>query len=204
MQLRWNWLSVWLPVTNAWNCNSLYTAFSSNVGAWGLWACSLFLSSCRCKGYDRHGGSVQFLDHQNHYGDLLLWVGVCHPWHWYVASVGEWYKNFFFILFTHTLRRHNFGIISTPGHKSDRMSSVYMIMINKGGCTKMLYFMTRGRGSCAKAWSYIHIVKLLFSFKIFPIPGLNWCILMMDKKNHDPLDFFNFFHGADNLRIICW
>ena len=32
-----------LPVTNAWNCHS-YTAFSSNVGAWGMWACSLFLS----------------------------------------------------------------------------------------------------------------------------------------------------------------
>ena len=31
-----------LPVT--WNCHSLYTAFSSNVGAWGMWACSLFLS----------------------------------------------------------------------------------------------------------------------------------------------------------------
>ena len=33
-----------LPVTDAWNCQSLYTAFSSNVGAWGMWACSLFLS----------------------------------------------------------------------------------------------------------------------------------------------------------------
>ena len=33
-----------LPVPNAWNCLSLYTAFSSNVGAWGMWACSLFLS----------------------------------------------------------------------------------------------------------------------------------------------------------------
>ena len=33
-----------LPVTNAWNCHSMYTAFSSNVGAWGMWACSLFLS----------------------------------------------------------------------------------------------------------------------------------------------------------------
>ena len=33
-----------LPVTNAWNCHSLYTVFSSNVGAWGMWACSLFLS----------------------------------------------------------------------------------------------------------------------------------------------------------------
>ena len=33
-----------LPVTNAWNCHSLYTAFSSNVGACGMWACSLFLS----------------------------------------------------------------------------------------------------------------------------------------------------------------
>ena len=33
-----------LPVSNAWNCHSLYTAFSSNVGAWGMWACSLFLS----------------------------------------------------------------------------------------------------------------------------------------------------------------
>ena len=35
---------VQLPVPNAWNCHSLYTAFSSNVGAWGMWACSLFLS----------------------------------------------------------------------------------------------------------------------------------------------------------------
>ena len=33
-----------LPFTNAWNCHSLYTAFSRNVGAWGMWACSLFLS----------------------------------------------------------------------------------------------------------------------------------------------------------------
>ena len=33
-----------LPITNAWYCHSLYTAFSSNVGAWGMWACSLFLS----------------------------------------------------------------------------------------------------------------------------------------------------------------
>ena len=35
-----------LPVTNAWNCHSLYTAFSSNVGTWGMWhwACSSFLS----------------------------------------------------------------------------------------------------------------------------------------------------------------
>ena len=35
-----------LPVT--WNCHSLYTAFSSNVGAWGMWACSLFLSLFHC------------------------------------------------------------------------------------------------------------------------------------------------------------
>ena len=34
-----------LPVPNAWNCHLSYTAFSSNVGAWGMWACSLFLSS---------------------------------------------------------------------------------------------------------------------------------------------------------------
>ena len=33
-----------LPVPNAWNCHLSYTAFSSNVGAWGMWACSLFLS----------------------------------------------------------------------------------------------------------------------------------------------------------------
>ena len=44
VQLGWNWFFVRLPVTNAWNCHSLYTAFSSNVGAWGMWACSLFLS----------------------------------------------------------------------------------------------------------------------------------------------------------------
>ena len=25
-----------MPVNNAWNCHSLYTAFSSNVGAWGM------------------------------------------------------------------------------------------------------------------------------------------------------------------------
>ena len=37
-----------LPVPNAWNCHSLYTAFSSNVGAWGMWACSLFLSFSLC------------------------------------------------------------------------------------------------------------------------------------------------------------
>ena len=37
-----------LPVTNAWNCHSLYKAFSSNVGAWGMWACSLFLSLKMC------------------------------------------------------------------------------------------------------------------------------------------------------------
>ena len=43
-QLRQNWFSVRLPVTNAWICLSLYTAFSSNVEAWGMWACSLFLS----------------------------------------------------------------------------------------------------------------------------------------------------------------
>ena len=34
-----------LPVPNIWNCHSLYTAFSSNVGAWGVWACSLFFHS---------------------------------------------------------------------------------------------------------------------------------------------------------------
>ena len=44
VQLKWNWFSVWLPVTNSWNCHSLYTAFSRNVGAWGMWACPLFLS----------------------------------------------------------------------------------------------------------------------------------------------------------------
>ena len=48
VQLRWNWFSVRLPVTNAWNCHSLYTAFSSNVGAWGMWACSLFLPYLQC------------------------------------------------------------------------------------------------------------------------------------------------------------
>ena len=37
-------LFVRLPIPNAWNCHSLYTAFSGNVGAWGMWACSLFLS----------------------------------------------------------------------------------------------------------------------------------------------------------------
>ena len=44
VQLGWNWFFVPLPVTNAWNCHLLYTAFSSNVGAWGMWACALFLS----------------------------------------------------------------------------------------------------------------------------------------------------------------
>ena len=44
VQLRWNWFSVQLPITNASNCHLLYTAFSGNVGAWGMWACSLFLS----------------------------------------------------------------------------------------------------------------------------------------------------------------
>ena len=33
VQLRGNWFSVRLPVTYAWNCRSLYIAFSSNVGA---------------------------------------------------------------------------------------------------------------------------------------------------------------------------
>ena len=44
VQLWWNWFSVWLPVTNAWNWHTLYSAFSGNVGAWGMYACSLFLS----------------------------------------------------------------------------------------------------------------------------------------------------------------
>ena len=44
VQLRWNWFSVRLPVTNVWNCHSLYTTFSSTVGVWGMWACSIFLS----------------------------------------------------------------------------------------------------------------------------------------------------------------
>ena len=44
VQLRWNWFSVRLPVTNAWNWYSLYSAFSGNVRAWGNWAFSLFLS----------------------------------------------------------------------------------------------------------------------------------------------------------------
>ena len=39
------WFSVRLPVINAWNCIFLYTAFSSNVGAWGMWASLLTLSS---------------------------------------------------------------------------------------------------------------------------------------------------------------
>ena len=49
--LIWSfWGAIYIPffvrltVPNAWNCHSLYTAFSSNVGAWGVWACSLFLS----------------------------------------------------------------------------------------------------------------------------------------------------------------
>ena len=49
MKVITNWFSVRLPVTNAWNCHSLYTAFSSNVGAWGMWACSLFLSFPQCR-----------------------------------------------------------------------------------------------------------------------------------------------------------
>ena len=45
--LIWSfWGAIYIPFfdTNAWNCHSLYTAFSSNVGAWGMLACSLFLS----------------------------------------------------------------------------------------------------------------------------------------------------------------
>ena len=44
---RYAFLQEMLIWSNAWNCHSchsLYTAFSSNVGAWGMWACSLFLS----------------------------------------------------------------------------------------------------------------------------------------------------------------
>ena len=33
-----------LPLTDAWNCHLLYTAFSSNGRAWGMRAYSLFLS----------------------------------------------------------------------------------------------------------------------------------------------------------------
>ena len=51
MQLRWNWFSVRLPLTNAWHCHSLYTAFSSNGGTWGMWDCSLFLSVLLCIKY---------------------------------------------------------------------------------------------------------------------------------------------------------
>ena len=40
----WLWFSVELPIIYAWHCHLLYAALSSNVGACGMWACSLFLS----------------------------------------------------------------------------------------------------------------------------------------------------------------
>ena len=56
---------VGLPVPNAWNCHSLYTAFSSNVGVWGMWASSLFLSflffsCCNCRSFmvNKNTGTV--------------------------------------------------------------------------------------------------------------------------------------------------
>ena len=58
-----------LPVTYAWNCHSLYTAFSSNVGAWGMWACSLFLHYSSyfipffCPGY---------------FSEMAWWVDICY------------------------------------------------------------------------------------------------------------------------------
>ena len=38
------WFSIWMPMTSAWHCHLLYVALSSNVGAWGMWVCSLCLS----------------------------------------------------------------------------------------------------------------------------------------------------------------
>ena len=56
--LIWSfWGAIYIPffvrllIPNAWNCHSLYTAFSSNVGAWGMWACSLFLSNQQIEYY---------------------------------------------------------------------------------------------------------------------------------------------------------
>ena len=40
----WLWFSVQLPIIYVWHCHSLYAALSINVGAWGMRACSLFLS----------------------------------------------------------------------------------------------------------------------------------------------------------------
>ena len=37
----WLWFSVF-PFIHALNCHSLCAALSSNVGAWGMWACSLY------------------------------------------------------------------------------------------------------------------------------------------------------------------
>ena len=43
----WLWFSVGLPIIYACHCHLLYAALSSNVRAWGMWACSLFFSFCQ-------------------------------------------------------------------------------------------------------------------------------------------------------------
>ena len=40
----WLWFYFQLPIIYALHCHLLCAAWSSNVGAWGMWACSLFLS----------------------------------------------------------------------------------------------------------------------------------------------------------------
>ena len=63
------WFSLRLPVTYAWNCLSLYTAFSRNGGAWSMWACSLFLSFSNVQRYQYFCYTqTQTLNEKQHWG----------------------------------------------------------------------------------------------------------------------------------------
>ena len=85
--------SVRLPVTNACNRHSLYTAFFSNVRVWGMWACSIFFSFIYLsleKGVDLHWNKLES-------------NAFCQVW----VKLTQWLK-FFFSNFVNTfLLFHN-------------------------------------------------------------------------------------------------
>ena len=86
--------------------HSLYTAFSSKVGAWGLWACSLFLHYRQDSWLEGYPFYLQFLSWWSKFTCMFMWLfrdainmyfSNCYPLAF--TGLGNWNIKTYIIVF---------------------------------------------------------------------------------------------------------
>ena len=102
-----------------------------------------------------------------------LWIRgscTCQLWHGHIS---------------YTVKLMHYFFKNLLYSRAQMRQTKYIVLVTKKTFTRILNFMTSRAGVLVVEDGRIcHIVKMHFSSKIFPISGLNCCILMIDKKGN--------------------